>query len=304
MSRRVWFERFGMSAGLRPTRAGAGLLALVLALFLMAVNEGNNLLYALCFLLLSVCLVAAVQAWGNLRGLEGVALRAAPLHAGQTGTVQVLLEAGDRAREGVCLAWPTQAASAPAALPPGRSELALAWHASARGWRPLDGLSVCSEHPLGLVRTWRRLSLSGRCLVWPAPAAPEAGPSWSGAAQQAAQAQAFTGLSAWRTGDSPRRVAWKALARHAEPQVKRFDGEEGATGLCLRWADTVGETEARLSLLTRRLLDAEAAGADWRLEMPDKPAVLGPGRAAAEQALALLALHGTVQAPQVVGAAT
>jgi uncharacterized protein (DUF58 family) len=303
MSRLASFRRFRVSAGLVPTRAGAGLLVLVLALFLMAVNEGNNLLYALCFLLLSVCLVAAAQAWGHLRGLEGVALRAAPLHAGQTGTVLVLVEAGERAREGVCLAWPAQAASAPAALPPGRSELALAWHASSRGWWLLDGLCVWSEHPLGLVRAQRRLSVSGRCLVWPAPAAPEAAPSWFGAAQRAAQAQAFTGLSAWQAGDSPRRVAWKALARHAEPQVKRFDGEEGAPGLCLRWADTVGETEARLSLLTRRLLDAEAAGADWRLEMPERPAVQGPGRAAAEQALALLALHGAVSAPQRAGAA-
>jgi uncharacterized protein (DUF58 family) len=92
-------------------------------------------------------------------------------------------------------------------------------------------------------------------------------------------------------GDTPRQIAWKALARGAGLHSKEFAG--GARGRCLLdWHQLPPglATEARLSRLTAWLLAAERAQIDYAMIVPglSTPLARGP----AQRALCLRALAG------------
>lgn len=304
-----WLRRQRVRLAVRPTGAGWSVLALVSVLLLMAINEANNLLYALAFLLLSVWLVGAVQAWHNLAGLELRALEAAPVAVGEIGPLRVQLDGGHRERHALTLQVlaatdatdPTRPSSEPlqlALLKASPAPVDLHWRAARRGWQTLDAVQVRSSYPLGLAEAQHRLTVSIRRLVWPQPA-PSDGAIRSATSRQADEATQFTGLSPWRAGDSPRRLAWKAMARAGTPMVKRFDGADGQHAVSIDWRDTEGDTEHRLAVLARRVLDAEHGSLAWQLVMPGHSLLpQGPGPVALRRALAALALHDLDRAPE------
>ncbi|MFT3822177.1 MAG: DUF58 domain-containing protein [Rubrivivax sp.] len=290
---------------LRLTASGAGLLGLALVLFLMAINEGNNLLYALAFLILALNAASALLGWWNLQGLRATVVAAPSAVAGDDGLVQVRVDPGGRGRHALQIGLLADGAgAAPAAtawheLPADAAAvLDVPWHAPRRGWQRARSLRLSSGYPLGLAVARLDLACALRRLAWPRPlaAAPAAAARAAGSRHEAAFS--FTGLSAWRSGDSPRRLAWRALARGGPPQVKRFDGEAGRPALLLRWQDEAGDDEQRLRALARRLLDAHAAGRDWVLQLPGDaapaPALQGP--AALQAGMQRLALHGRADA--------
>lgn len=284
--------------GVCPTGAGWSLLGLALVLVLMAINEANNLLYALAFVLLSVWLVGAAQAWHNLVGLELSAVDAAPVSAGETGLLTVRLDPQGRARVGLDLRVGGEKSHGSAGnlvdLEGGRAvRCDLPWRATHRGWQTLSTVHVQTRFPLGLAVAQRPLPVAIQRLVWPHPVPVDRAASAPSAAHLSEQADQFTGLSPWRAGDSPRRLAWKAMARAGAPMVKRFDGGDGQQAMTIDWRDTEGDTEHRLAVLTRRVLDAEHRFWPWQLVMPGRTHLpQGPGSAALHRALAALALHG------------
>lgn len=312
-------QRIGAPA-LRPSVTGLGALLLVGVLLLMAVNEANNLLYALAFLMAALWLCDGVLAWHNLQGLRLQWLQPDPVFAGQPAMWHWQLRGGLRARHGLHLAWAAVAPTAdaadaagsdggPAALllqavPAGADPAcALPLASTGRGWQDAPVLRVRSLYPLGLWQATRVFAGGPRRLVWPQPLSKAAAPASAGSSAPADHT--FTGLSPWRVGDSPRRMAWRAMARDEQPRVKRFDGERGAQCPPLRWQDTRGDTETRLSMLVRWLLDADASGQPWVLEMPGHaPLRADLGAPCLRQALGRLALWpGLASAPDKPGAA-
>ena len=85
----------------------------------------------------------------------------------------------------------------------------------------------------------------------------------------------YSGLRAFRAGDSPQRISWKTLARGQGLHTKEFfDG--GQQTLFFDWhALPPLDTETRLSLLCRAVLEAEGAGQSYGLRLPHL--TLGPG---------------------------
>lgn len=293
---------------LRPTASGCGLLGLTLVLFLMAINEGNNLLYALAFLILALNAANALLGCWNLYGLRASVATSAPTVAGEDGLIRLRLDPGGRARHALQITPLEGADAAPAPAPisacshelttPGPALMDVAWHAPRRGWQRAHGLRLCSHYPLGLARVWLDQDCELRRLVWPRPlaGADAAAPQASGGGREAAHS--FSGLSPWRSGDSARRLAWRTLARGGPPQVKRFDGEPGEPALLLRWQDETGDDERRLQALARRLLDAHASGRDWILQLPGErtPRLALQGAAALQADMQRLALHARAPA--------
>jgi uncharacterized protein (DUF58 family) len=107
-----------------------------------------------------------------------------------------------------------------------------------------------------------------------------------------AGSEEFSGLRRYVPGDTPRQIAWKALARGAGLFSKEFAGS--SRGRCvLDWQQLPAtlDTEAKLSRLTAWVLRAEQARVDYALVLPAPAAVaLPPGHGPAHRALALRAL--------------
>ena len=100
----------------------------------------------------------------------------------------------------------------------------------------------------------------------------------------------FAGLRNFRDGDSPRHIAWKAFARDEELLVKQYAGTDVTT----HWFDfdTLNQmdVEARLSQLTRWVVDANFKGNAWGLRLPGETLQPGIGPAHRERCLRALAL--------------
>jgi uncharacterized protein (DUF58 family) len=100
----------------------------------------------------------------------------------------------------------------------------------------------------------------------------------------------FAGLRKYQHGDSPRHVAWKAFARSGQLLSKQFAGADTSS----QWFDfddiPVDDTEQRLSILTRWVVDADRTHEDFGLRLPGAEFEPAHGEAHRRACLAALAL--------------
>lgn len=281
-----------------PTRLGLVFGALLLGLLLASMNYGINLGYLFTFLLASIGVVGLLHTQRGLLGLRLTPLAAPPVFAGESARLALRIDnPGQRWRGGLRLATDTTQAE-PLDLPPGGGgEAILTLPQPVRGWHRPGRLSLASTWPLGLFRCWTVFELDWGVLVYPKPAAdalpwPDTPGAGLGVSTQRAGEDEFTGLRAYRPGDSPRRIAWKSVARDQAPLTKQFSGS-GGRELWLDWsACPEHEPEARLSRLARWILDAEQAGLTWGLVLPGLRLPPGHGDRQRDRALEALARHG------------
>jgi uncharacterized protein (DUF58 family) len=153
-----------------------------------------------------------------------------------------------------------------------------------------------TRFPLGLFRAWSYIEPEAKCLVYPRPERTQLPPISSDATAGAVRALAqgnddFSGLRAYQLSDSPRHVAWKAVARSDDMLTKQFTGNAAAE-LWLEWALLPAglDTEQRLSRLSGWVLAAEQAGARYGLRLPGIELALERGDAHCAACLTALAL--------------
>jgi uncharacterized protein (DUF58 family) len=261
-----------------PTKAGALFGAVIGTMLLTTMNYGLALGYALTFLLTGIWLISMVHTWRNLAGLVLRAGRSEPVHAGEFAEFGLVLR-NPQGPERFALELQVPGTRTPARLdiPVGPEHLlTLALPTHQRGWHEVTRMRLQSGWPLGLWRAWTYWSPQTRILVLPQPAPP-------GVPLPAAQAEGRelqgrvhgeddpSSLRPWRHGDSPRRLAWKAIARTGSDAllVTEFEGGQGGL-LWLDWTQLPAglDTEARVSRLTRWVMDAESLRLRYGLRLP------------------------------------
>lgn len=290
-----------------PTRAGLLYALSLVVLLIGAINYNLSLGYGLVFLLAGLGVVAILHTFRNLAGLSLTVGAPAPVFAGATARFPLFLHNPDpRERRRLGTRLPGQPATATgttitADLPPqGSVRVLLPLPAPRRGWLAMPRVTLETVWPLGLVRAWGYAAPELVCLVYPRPAdaappAPSFGEVGGGSLAGDAGDEDFAGLRRHQPSDPPHHVAWKTAARQgvqAPLQTKQFAGT-AAQALWLDWNHLPGmETEARLSTLTRWVLDAEAAGLAWGLRLPGLELAQAHGPAHTHACLKALALHG------------
>lgn len=278
-----------------PTRHGL-LFALVLTVLLLAaINYSNGLAYALTFLLASVAVVSMLHTHRNLHRLQIAAGACAPVFAGQVAQFEIVLtNNAPTARFGILLSQnnETQVRVDVPAL--GSANVALGVTARRRGHLPLPPFKLATRFPLGLLYSWSRpIHLQQFCLVYPAPSTPmpfRASPAETLRLEQGMRpgGDDYMGAREFLPGDSSRHVDWKAFARTGTLAIKQFGGSY-QTLVWLDWDALEGlDTEARLSVLARWVLDADIAGMHYGLRLPDT--VITPDRGEGHQHRCLKAL--------------
>ena len=286
-----------------PTRYGVGFAAVLVVMLIGSVNYNNSLGYLLTFLLGSAALVGLLHTWRNLFGLRVRIGAAQSAHAGGQVSVQVVLENPDPTPRPALMAYLSVApgagvfatrSHAPAA---GQVLLRLALPAARRGRLALGSVVVASRWPLGLFRAWTVLPSGSEVLVYPRAAGRRSLPASRFDAEADGDQggignEDFAGLRDYRPGDSPRHIHWKAVARERGVLVKQFAGASSAEQV-LRFEDTPqGDLEGRLSQLTLWVLEAEARGLRFALDLPDEQVAAGSGDAHRDRCLRSLALFG------------
>lgn len=282
-----------------PTRAG---LAFATALGLMligAINYNLSLGYALIFLLAGLGLVTLLHTFRNLVQIEISPGRIEPVFAGDIAHFGLRLH--NRRKQGrfaINLNFAGGDAVSVDLAPETTTSINLLLQAKRRGWMRPGRVTLETRYPLCLVRAWSYVEPDMRCLVYPRPEVsppplPLSATGEAGGARSGKGTEDFSGLRTHQPADSPRHVAWKAVAREQPMLTKQFTGASAAQ-VWLDWNElpTGLGTEARLARLTRWLLDAHAQGLAYGLSLPGRKISLGHGARQLQDCLEALALHG------------
>ena len=283
-----------------PTATGVAFGLTLLTMLLASMNYVLSLGYALTFLLVGVGLVSLHQTFRNLIHLELLSAQLEPAHCGQPALLRLRFRnPSDHARIGLRLRR-TGGGEAYFSLDPhGDTGVVVAVPTSRRGWLESGRLVLETRYPLGLVRGWSILTPEARCVVYPAAEdAPQAFAAAIGTGQSEHAGKLgkddFSGLREYRPGDMLRHVAWKLSARWDDQfYTKQFDGGNAAQ-LEFDWFRLPPElgTEARLSRLTRWVLQADASGLAYGLRLPDRILEVDIGAEHRQRCLRALALFG------------
>jgi uncharacterized protein (DUF58 family) len=282
-----------------PTRLGWMFAATLGILLVGSINYAIALGFALTFFLAGLGLAGMVHTARNLARMAVSTGRAMPVFAGESAQFRLLLDSRVTFDRPAVLARHMKSGAQVVVDVPAQAltEAVLQVPAARRGWLPLGRVMLETRFPLGLFRAWSYVEPDARCLVYPRPERTPLPPPSAEAAAGALRAQSpgnedFAGLRNYNRADSPRHVAWKAMARTEDMLTKQFTGEATAE-LWLDWRllpSGLG-VEPRLSRLAGWVLDAERGGALYGLRLPGVEIAPNRGEAHSAMCLEKLALY-------------
>ncbi len=288
-----------------PTRNGLWFSGLLVMLLIASIQYTLSLGFILTFLLAGVGMLGMLHTFRNLAHVYVSPGRVDPVFAESDALFTVAIDnRSNYDRFSIALEPGTQrrGPSEPrpvycdvAALASGDAMVSI--RAPRRGWLYPGRITLSTRFPLGLFRAWSYIELDRPCLVYPKPAygplPAEAMQSDHGErATAAAGSDDFSGLRAHQLSDSPRHIAWKAVARGAALVTKQFAGRTDAK-LWLDWDLLAAEPniEVRISRLTGWVLTAEAESLSYGLHLPGVAIAPGHGDVHCSVCLKVLALY-------------
>jgi len=283
-----------------PTRHGLAYGTALVVILLGAMNYSLSLGHALVFLLVGLGVVTILHTFRNLVMISVRPGRCDPVFAQSVAQFDLLLEnkrpePRTSLRLYIADELPIEIDLAAQAT----TVATLTVPAPKRGWLPLPRVTIETTWPLGLIWSWSYIVPDMRCLVYPAPARtapplPWGGDTARGTSRDGRGADDFSGLRGHQLADPPRHIAWKAVARqHEGPLLTKLFTGAAANELWLDWTSlpNVLETEQRLAILARWMIDANAAGHAWGLRLPGYRRAPDHGEAHLAAGLRALALY-------------
>ena len=277
-----------------PTRRGWAFLFALLIMLIASVNYALSLGYALCFLLTGLFASALLHTYRNLAGLSVRNIKAIDTFAGQPMLFTLeLYNSSQLGRVGievcsldsktVCDVATQQQTKARLSIPTKR-----------RGHQVLGRVTLTSNYPLGLWRTWCYLHTPVQGVVFPQPEhnpppLPTSNTDQQGPSLRRDNTGDISGLREYQPGDALTSIAWKAAARGQGLFVRQFENEFGHSETLLSLLLTGQPTlDAQLARLCAWVLQAENHQSNYSLELPDQ--TLGPGKGDLHKYNALIAL--------------
>lgn len=281
-----------------PTKIGIIFFILLLLLLLGSVNYSKSLGFMLTFLLAGLGNIAMFATWRNLAGLRLRAGGSMPVFAGEEAIFAVQLENLDpQIRYSIAISQLGLEHEVVDVQANGVVQVHFQLTTKQRGLLNAGRFRLYTEFPTGLFVAWTWIELTMQCLVYPRPAT-RADKVYSSTIDDgehdslAAGSEEYAGLRKYQPGDSWRRVAWKAAARSGELHTKEFSGGQPQ----LQWIEwnalMMSGTESRLSMMTRLVIDAEEAGSQYGLRLPEFEIAPGRGSAHYARCLKMLAMYG------------
>jgi uncharacterized protein (DUF58 family) len=283
-----------------PTRTGLVYMLLLLLLLIGSVNYGKSLGFMLTFLLAGLGNIIMFATWRNLAGLRLRAGGCQPVFAGDDALFAVeLVNAGAQPRYSLAISREGREYEVVDLAADGLGLIHFRVDAKQRGLLRAGRFRLCTEFPAGLFVAWTWIELNMRCTVYPKPALRAVRP-FSESAEDGdselvgAGLEEFAGLRKYQTGDSLRRVSWKATARSDVMYTKEFSGGRPQ----LLWIEWLGQAaaglEAKLSRMARLVIDAEAGHKLYGLRLPGCEIKPDRGSRHYHRCLKTLALFGAV----------
>jgi uncharacterized protein (DUF58 family) len=280
-----------------PTRAGLAFAGLLFMMLLAGLNYGNSIALMLTFLLAGFGLIAMHLTHRNLLGVVARGVAPVDAFAGEHGLLLVTLESTGNARRLAIDCEITGSARASVMLAEaGTARADIAVPLEKRGRLLVERVKLSTAFPFGLFRAWTYLHLEVPLLAWPVPrgrreAPPEASTGGAAPAVHRAGDEEWAGLREFRSGDSPRQVAWAAFARGRGLLVKVYQSPAAHQRL-FDLASIHGGLEERLEQLSAWVMAAHARGERFGLKLGALEIAPDAGSEHRRRCLDALALYG------------
>lgn len=283
-----------------PTRFGIYFSFSMFFLLAIAFIYSNNVVYFICFFLIAL---GFVSMWFTNKNVEQIKMSVSASNdffADEQGRINVFLE-----NKGNSSAYLLRLKirhsnhfQSVFEIPPRQSQtIQLPISIKTRGSHQLPALVLESHFPFGWFRSWKYHYSHQQVLVYPSREGkrrlPEAfhseGYESGGQKKLNSGDNVFLGHRPYQNFDSLRRVDWKAFARTQELLVKQFESESQGQ-LQLRWEDTSGSTEKKLSQLSLWISECEKAHRPYQLVLPGEKTDWGLGPKHSRECLKKLSL--------------
>jgi len=278
-----------------PTREGYTFAATVLLLLVASINYALALGFALTFTLVGMAGVAMLHTWRNLAHLKLRPGRCDPVFAGETAQFAITVETPSTTRFSIAVRRRDEEAVYADVAPHGMAAVSVPVVAQRRGLLRCGRLEIFTRYPVGLFHAWSYIDFDLRAIVYPRPDPAAGAPplhSRSDAEEgiPVAGDEEFNLLRAYRPGDAPKLIAWKALAREQGLLTKEFSAM-ASSELWLDWNEArAPDVEARLSVLAQWVIQAERFGQSYGLRIPGVSIPPARGEAHRTRCLEALAL--------------
>jgi len=275
-----------------PTQRLAGMLSSALLLLLVALIHNNNLLYFFVFWLVSVFFASAFAAYGGLSGLVVQVGQAQPVFTGENAVFTVTLTNVRKSRAPVRLLLMSDMATSVCLEKDQTQILTLPTPTQQRGWSTIPKLTLVCDYPFGMFRAWSVVQFDNQVLVYPRPEPTAILPISRSQRSYWGGHDELSEIRAYRFGDSPQRIYWRAYASGQGLQSRVYAEDDNI--LMLSLAGAYGNTlEEQLCVLCQWVRAAERGGYRYGLQLP--AVSLPPDRGARHYAdcLKSLALYGS-----------
>ena len=284
-----------------PTRGGFAFAALVVVMLVAGLNYSNSIALLIAFLLAGFGMIAMHLTHRNLVGVALRAVASVDAFVGEHARLLVTLEnSADTARLGLdCeVAGSSRIAIDVPARATARADVPIALER--RGRLIIDRIHLSTTFPFGLFRAWTYAHVQASALAWPVPrgrreAPPETASGGSATVVHRVGDEEWAGLREFRSGDSPRQVAWGAYARGRGLLVKTYQSP-AAHQRMFDLAVVPGEIEQRLEQLSAWIVAAHARGERYGLRLGERTLPPASGNEHRARCLDSLALHGSGEA--------
>ena len=257
-----------------PTRWGLLYAVMLLALLVGSINYSLSLGYYVTFLLASLGNIAMLHTWRNLVDLQIEVLHAKPVFAGNLAQVTLKIsDTKNRIRYNIAARFANNHSRQDDILANASQAFELALATQQRGWLSVPRIALYTEFPLSLFHAWAYVDNPFQALVYAKPSVnnslqPESTDAGAkGSSHFNKGDDDFYGHKSYQLGDSPSRVDWKASSRGVGMLTKQYSGT-GQSTLWLDWVATEGEHEARISLLTKWVIEAHSTNQTYGLKLP------------------------------------
>ena len=260
-----------------PTGAGFAYAAMLGVMLLFALNYNNSMIFVATFLLAAI---AVNDIWSTHRNLLGIKVALVPPSvalADRTIEIEILADSGRiERRPSIEFKFSGYEGTGRNVIVGDGSVIRLTLPLLNRGLHPIPQIRIATTYPLGLFRAWSLLRFPRPLLIAPAPVPPavyplpltDNGTLKDGVARSFEEEQ-LSGLRPYQYGDPVRRIAWRASARSNTLVSKQFQGGVQDCVIWLRWQDiSMLDSETKLSILCRWILDADGMGLLYGLSLP------------------------------------
>jgi uncharacterized protein (DUF58 family) len=256
-----------------PTRQGYLFFFVLFLLLVASIQYALSLGFVLTFLLGSMAGIAMLHTWRNLAHLKLRPSRCDAVFAGDVAHYGVTVETPSQTRFSIALRRNYIDPVHADVLPNEPTGMLVPVKTTRRGLYPCGRLEVFTQYPVGLFHAWSYVDFGLTVLAYPRPDPAGGNPPTvsRGTAEEGIPVpgdEEFNMLRGYRAGDTPRQIAWKALAREQGLLTKEFSAMASSE----LWLDfdqaQATDLEARISVLAHWVITAERFGQAYGLRLP------------------------------------